>query len=232
MFVVIFEVQPKLDQFEKYLELAKLLRPEIAKIEGFIDNERFRSVPHPEKLVSLSTWQDEKALIRWRTNTLHHEVQEKGRFLVFENYRLRVGEVCYDSKTPSGQTLPRHRFDQTQIGPGKAITLLEQIPLQESSNSGKISSDLPVSPALEGLIERELFSSIYTPGKNLVLTSWPALEYLPGQNNPAGIGTGLPIRPDSRYREVSVIRAYGMFDRVETPQYYPELAPPSPPFSW
>jgi hypothetical protein len=37
-------------------------------------------------VLSLSTWRDEKALIRWRTLGVHHEVQEKGRFEVFEDY--------------------------------------------------------------------------------------------------------------------------------------------------
>ena len=43
MFAVIFEVQPKPDRWDEYLALAKLLKPEIERIDGFIDNERFAS---------------------------------------------------------------------------------------------------------------------------------------------------------------------------------------------
>jgi hypothetical protein len=43
MFAVIFIVQPKAGQFDGYLNLAKLLKPELEKIDGFIDNERFGS---------------------------------------------------------------------------------------------------------------------------------------------------------------------------------------------
>ena len=43
MFAVIFEVVPKQERWDEYLGLAKLLRPEIEKIDGFIDNERFES---------------------------------------------------------------------------------------------------------------------------------------------------------------------------------------------
>src|SRR5437667_5815490 len=43
MFAVIFEVQPKPDRWDEYLELAKLLKPELERIAGFVDNERFKS---------------------------------------------------------------------------------------------------------------------------------------------------------------------------------------------
>ena len=43
MFSVIFEVNPKQEKFDLYLELAKGLRPILEEIDGFIDNERFES---------------------------------------------------------------------------------------------------------------------------------------------------------------------------------------------
>ena len=36
---------------------------------------------------------------------MHHEVQEKGRFEVFEDYRLRVGEITADTQILKGQKL-------------------------------------------------------------------------------------------------------------------------------
>src|ERR1700761_3816230 len=105
MFAVIFEVEPKQERWDEYLELAKFLRPEIERIEGFIDNERFASKRTQGRLLSLSTWRDEKAVIRWRTLAVHHMVQEKGRFEVFRDYPLRVGEFTADSQPPPGQTL-------------------------------------------------------------------------------------------------------------------------------
>src|SRR5215472_18006020 len=97
MFAVIFEVLPKQERWNEYLDLAKLLRPEIERIDGFIDNERFASRRTKGRVLSLSTWRDEKAVIRWRTLAVHHGVQEKGRFEVFEDYQLRVGEIIADS---------------------------------------------------------------------------------------------------------------------------------------
>src|SRR5690348_4296485 len=111
MFAVIFEVQPKADQWDQYLKLAGMLRPELEKIRGFIANERFKSLRTEGRLLSLSIWQDEKAVIRWRTQTMHHGVQEKGRTEVFADYHLRVGEVAMDSAMPP---LPQQRLDATE----------------------------------------------------------------------------------------------------------------------
>ena len=78
MFMVIFEVQPHKERFDDYLEIAKSLKPHIEKIDGFIDNERYSSKRREGRVLSLSTWRDEKAVIRWRTLAVHHQAQEKG----------------------------------------------------------------------------------------------------------------------------------------------------------
>src|ERR1700757_284773 len=122
MFAVIFEVQPKPDRWNQYLELAKLLRPELERIDGFIDNERFRSRRTEGRLLSLSAWADEKAVIRWRTHAMHHGVQEKGRFEIFEDYHLRVGEISTDTHAPPGHTMQQLRFDATEVGTAKVVS--------------------------------------------------------------------------------------------------------------
>jgi len=63
MFAVIFEVQPKSDRWEQYLDLAGLLRPELVQIRGFLENERFRSRRTEGRVLSLSIWADEKAVM-------------------------------------------------------------------------------------------------------------------------------------------------------------------------
>src|SRR5215469_15561217 len=125
MFAVIFEVTPKQERWDEYLGLAKLLRPEIEKIDGFIDNERFESRRAKGRLLSLSTWRDEKAVIRWRTLAVHHQVQEKGRFEVFQDYHLRVGEFTADTQVPAGLDLRQQRLDDTEIGDAKFVTISE-----------------------------------------------------------------------------------------------------------
>jgi heme-degrading monooxygenase HmoA len=54
MFAVIFEVQPKIERFDDYLALAKQLKPKLEAIDGFIDNERFKSKRDEGRLVSLA----------------------------------------------------------------------------------------------------------------------------------------------------------------------------------
>src|SRR6266849_3002323 len=124
MFAVIFEVNPKPEQWDAYLGYAKPLRPELERIDGFIDNERFSSMRRPGWLLSLSTWRDEKAVIRWRTFARHHEVQQKGRFEVFRDYHLRVGEITGDNQLAAGQSLREQRFDETEAA-AKLVALSE-----------------------------------------------------------------------------------------------------------
>ena len=93
MFAVIFTVQPKKERWNDYLDLAKFLKPKLEAVDGFIDNERFESKRTKGRLLSLSTWRDEKAVVRWRTQGEHHGAQTKGRFEIFEDYHLSVGEI-------------------------------------------------------------------------------------------------------------------------------------------
>ncbi len=217
MFVVLFEVQPKAEQYEQYLELAKLLRPELERIDGFLDNERYRSASRSGVILSLSTWQDEKALIRWRTQALHHQVQEKGRFVVFLNYRLRVGEVTYDTTLSEGLVEHQQRFDETKATETKAVTLTEIFPSLESGKTIlKDTEAVVVNKNAEGFVESDMFESISTPGKRIILTGWRDAQS-------AHVERNVQQGERQRHREVRIIRSYGMFDRVETPQYYPEV---------
>jgi len=200
MFAVIFEVRPKADRWEQYLGLARQLRPELERIDGFIENERFRSQRTEGRLLSLSIWADEKAVIRWRTHAMHHGVQEQGRFEVFEDYHLRVGEITADTQLPPGRTLMQLRFDVTEVGAAKVVSIAD-------------GNELP--PAPDGAHDAEAYQSITTPGKQLLLVSW---------RDAASADEWRPP-PSARYRSVRVIRDYGLQDRREAPQFYPAVAP-------
>ena len=78
MFSVIFEVHPKTEQWDVYLDNAKMLRPELEQVDGFVDNIRYRSLTRQGWILSLSGWRDEKSVVRWRTRMRHHEVQAEG----------------------------------------------------------------------------------------------------------------------------------------------------------
>jgi heme-degrading monooxygenase HmoA len=221
MFAVIFEVQPKKERWNDYLDLAKYLKPKLEAIDGFIDNERFESKRVKGRVLSLSTWRDEKAVVRWRTQGEHHGVQEKGRTEIFEDYRLRVGEVTDDSDPPQGLPVVQHRFDETANSKAKAVSISELTP-SEGDKPEIAAESLPAQLGLDkcpvGLVDHEVFESIYNPGKLLLLVTWRDADstrmWVPGAT--ADIGK-------LRHRRVRVIRDYGMTDRDEAPQFYPEI---------
>jgi heme-degrading monooxygenase HmoA len=93
---VIFEAVPHPDQRSAYFDAAALLRPQLEKIDGFISIERFESLVSPGKILSLSFWRDEGAVLRWRNLPAHRHVQADGRERIFAGYRLRVAEVLRD----------------------------------------------------------------------------------------------------------------------------------------
>jgi heme-degrading monooxygenase HmoA len=96
MFAVIFEVVPKPGRSQDYLDIAASLRPELEKDDGFISIERFQSLTNPGKILSLSFWRDEAALIRWRQHQQHHAAQRKGRDELFLDYRIRIAQTVRD----------------------------------------------------------------------------------------------------------------------------------------
>jgi heme-degrading monooxygenase HmoA len=218
MFAVIFEVQPKKERFDDYLNLAKLLKPELEQIDGFIDNERFGSKRTEGRVLSLSTWRDEKALIRWRTLGIHHDVQEKGRFEVFEDYHLRVGEIAANSERPDGQALEPQRLDETEISEAKVITITEFSPVVEKPVFTNLVAALGLpQTGTQGVVDQEVFENIYNPGELLLLVSWSAAVTADRWKPNATVSGEL------RHRQVRIIRDYGMKDRREAPQYYPPV---------
>lgn len=96
MIAVIFEVQPAEGKAAEYFELAAALRPELAKLDGFISIERFESVTTRGKFVSISFWRDEAAVQAWRNVEGHRAAQAKGRSGIFADYRIRVASVMRD----------------------------------------------------------------------------------------------------------------------------------------
>ena len=218
MFAVIFEVVPKQERGDQYLDLGKLLRPELEKIDGFIDNERFASQRTKGRVLSLSTWRDEKAVIRWRTLAVHHKVQEKGRFEVFEDYHLRVGEITADNQVPAGQTLRQQRLDETEVGAAKYVTVSELPPHDNEPATADLPLELDLPEAgAQGLVDHDVYESLYVRSKLLLLGSWRDATAAEAWRPRVTRGS------EVRHRVVRVVRDYGMFDRREAAQYYPEV---------
>jgi heme-degrading monooxygenase HmoA len=195
-----------------------MLRPELEQVDGFVDNIRYRSLTREGWILSLSTWRDEKSLVRWRTQMRHHQAQERGRSEIFADYHLRVGQVTRDTRLPDGHALQEQRLDQTEAGDGTTVTLIDAKRPAEWVGQAKPDEvagwlGLTMAPGLAGW---DVFDAVLTPGDIVLLMSWH------DQAAAEAFEATMKLPDGARFRRVRVIRDYGMFDRREAPQYYPD----------
>jgi heme-degrading monooxygenase HmoA len=222
MFSAMLEVNPKADQVEAYLGMAKMLRPELETIEGFVDNTRFSSLTHEGWLLSLSSWRDEKSLVRWRVKMNHHKTMQAARDRVFADYRLRIGQTVADTRLPDGQSLTEQRLDVTETGAGTAVTLLDGKYAPErvkEAGADAIAKSLGLDTAASSLIRWDAFDALATPGDVIVVATWADLDAAKAFERDTALPAGV------RLRHIRIVREYGMFDRRETPQYFAEIKP-------
>jgi heme-degrading monooxygenase HmoA len=222
MFCVIFEVHPRPDQWDAYLGYAGLLRPELERIDGFVDNVRYRSLRREGWVLSLSSWRDEKSLVRWRTQADHHDVQRKGREEVFLDYHLRVGEVARDTRPPAGLALGGgQRTDVTAAGGGTSVMLIDgtrPAGTPDASRPDAAARWLGLARDAAGLVAWDVFDAVLSPGDLVLLLSWRDDAAADDFERHA------ELPPGARLRRVRVLRDYGMFDRREAPQYWPPVS--------
>ena len=97
MIAVLFEVWPA-DEGSRaqYLDIAAALRSRLEGTPGFVSIERFQSLADPGKLLSLSFFRDEAAVMAWRQEEAHRAAQTRGREELFRDYRLRIAAVVRD----------------------------------------------------------------------------------------------------------------------------------------
>jgi heme-degrading monooxygenase HmoA len=221
MFSVIFEVLPGQGKKDEYLELAKHLKPILETIDGFVDNERFESRLRPGWVLSHSTWRDEKSVVRWRTQGEHHAIQAKGRYDIFQDYHLRIGDVTADNDPPKEAPILERRFDETEVGKAKLVTFTEITPRNDAAFANQadlLPAHLGLDLANGAVVEHDVWASIYNAGKLALLVSWTDAKA-------ASLWT--PKKIDGierlRHRSVRVVRDYGRFDRREAPQYYRDV---------
>lgn len=220
MFCVLFEVHPMPDRHDAYLDIAKMLKPELEKIDGFVDNIRYRSLTREGWILSLSNWRDEKALVRWRTHAGHHTAQERGRREVFQDYHLRIGQLTQDTHPPAGCILHEQRLDETEAGDATTVTLIDaRRPASwiKHATPGQVAEWLGLKSDAKGLVVWDVFDAVLTPGDVILFMSWR--DHVAAEAFEADAS----LRPGARLRRVRVVRDYGMFDRREAPQYYPDL---------
>ena len=194
-----------------------MLRPELERVDGFVDNIRYKSLTRDGWILSLSGWRDEKSVVRWRTAQRHHMVQEKGRSEILLDYHLRVGQITHDTQVPAGQKIAEQRLDETEVGEGTTITFIDaKWPdvSSETSDAPGISNYLGLWPKAVGLTGWDVFDAVLTPGDVILMIVWKSKE------DADAFSKMVVLPPGGRLRHVRVVRDYGMFDRREAPQYY------------
>lgn len=222
MFCGMLEVNPKSDQLNTYFGMAKMLRPEIDKIDGFIENDRYSSLSEPGWLLSLSSWRDEKALVRWSVEAHHHTVMQTARDRIFADYHMHIGEFVADTQVPAGQTLLQQRLDVTEAGTGKAITLLNATRETEwvkQVDAEAVAKSLGFNPGTHEVVAWDAFDAVTAPGDVIALVKWNELA------KAEAFARNVTMPEGVRLRNIRVVRDYGMFDRREAPQYFAEAHP-------
>jgi heme-degrading monooxygenase HmoA len=217
MFSVIFEVLPNRENWDDYLNSAKMLRPELEKIAGFVDNIRYKSLTRDGWILSLSNWRDEKSLVRWRTHAGHHQVQQKGRDEILADYHLRVGQIASDNQVPAGCILTEQRLDETEVGEGTTVTLVTATRPAEwkrTNNPYEYAEWLGFNPQATDSTSWDIFDAVLTPGDLVLLISWKDAAAAQTYED------AFANRDKARVRRVRVVRDYGKYDRREAPQYY------------
>ena len=201
-------------------DYVKMLKPKLETMDGFIDNVRYRSLTRRGWILSVSDWRDEKAAVRWRTSGAHHGVSTKGRREIFADYHLRVGRVTTDSHVPAGSRLEEQRLDVTEVGEGTTVILVSPLtPFQDEalddSAAGETAKALGLDTSAAGLVSWDVFDGVFNPGNPILLRTW--------RDDKSAAASVRPHGTDARRRTIRIVRDYGMFDRRESPVFYPEV---------
>lgn len=208
MLALFFEVCPKPGRMDAYLSMAATMKPLLEQAGGCLFIDRFRSLDREGWLLSYQIWRDEAAMTRWRVHARHHQAQCAGRDDIFADYRLRVAQVVREEQ------------------PGKPAWLPERL---NTYNDAGIQAPRHIAVAgAAGLdwsgaaqVAHEDYESLYRPGQHARVydtTSLPAAHSLSDICRADG--------PVEYLRICEIERDYGMFDRDEAPQYYPEIPRP------
>jgi len=205
MIGLFFEVQTRPGHADQYLELAASLKPALEASGGCRFIDRFRSLTRENLLLSYQIWQDEGSMTAWRAHGYHHEVQKAGREKVFSDYRIRVAQLIHEARPGQPVWQPDRRTPYNDPARRRPTYVLAA-----ESKSARV----PV----ETEWRHDAFASVYRDRR------FAHLIDLPDQHSGVEFGARLFADPTIEYfRVFEVMRDYGMYDRTEAPQYYPDV---------
>jgi heme-degrading monooxygenase HmoA len=205
MLALFFEVQPKPEGYQRYLDMAAALKPQLEKIDGFISIDRYKSLAREGVILSHSIWRDEAALTAWRVQEHHHQAQEAGRNAIFSDYRLRIAEVVREETPgkPAWQPQRLSAYNDPARRTPRYMVVAESASAQFEALPG-------VAP--------EAYASLNRAGEFVHVMSVPGPPEALELTESCRVGASA-----YRYRICEVERDYGMYERAEAPQYYPAV---------
>lgn len=200
MIALFFEVKPKPDQIQTYLDLAARLKPRLDESGGCDFIDRFKSRTRDGWLLSYQIWRDEASLARWRTHEMHHQVQNAGRNSVFLDYRLRIAQVIRQESPgkPAWQAQRLNSYNDPATRPARFLSVIES------------DADTFDGEVLE-------YESLYRPGKFAQVNGAESYAHALDRSEQCVVNDGL------LFRICEIEREYGMYDRAEAPTYYPTV---------
>ncbi len=104
--IVLFEVTIKDGKIEDYLKRANELKEYLKNIKGFVRAERFSSLIVEEKLLSMTVWEDEESIKKWRNMEAHRLSQKAGRDNDFTNYKITVVKTVREYEMNDRENAP------------------------------------------------------------------------------------------------------------------------------
>ena len=84
--------------------------------------------------------------------------------------------------------------------------------------SDQVAASLGLRADAPGLVAWDVFEAVLTPGDVILLMTSR------DRKTADGLARDVSVKDDVRLRQVRILRDYGMYDRREAPQYYPDVA--------
>ncbi len=109
--IVLFEVIPTEEGMERYLQLAKQLKPLLSGFEGFVSAERFQSLSEDGKFLSMNVWENEEAVASWRNIVEHRMSQKEGREKLFKSYKITIVSTLREYTDQDREQAPKDSND-------------------------------------------------------------------------------------------------------------------------
>lgn len=200
MQALLFEVEPRAGHEDHYFSHTAALRPLLAEHEGLLFLDRFKSLSRPGIILSHSHWRDEAALAKWRTDAKHQRSQTAGRNQHFKDYRIRISHVLMNHARGTGIVEWTHDGGYRDPGtqPPRLLTI--------------IAAEGAAFPDAGEVFRSVNFEDAYL-SVGTVETEEAGTSRITRASQADNVTNAMLA---------SVSRDYGMFDRAEAPQYFPD----------